>query len=328
MKSLFRAVSLPVLAVVLGTLAVPPAQAEDKKRVAVDPFDYSTVRTSVQAVFGTDQDIGRGIQAMMVKRIATDGKMIVVERSKLEKITSEQDLNASNRVQRGTGARIGKIRGADVLLYGDIVTFGRDDKKRGVGGGGFGGGLLGGIKVQRKDDKAIVVINYRLVDAETSEVVASGEARGESKRSSTSVGGFMGGWHGGGGGEVDMSSSNFAETIIGEATMDCVNKLAVILDTQVPTLATKKVEVQGRVAYISGPSLTINVGAEEGVAIGDRFEISHIVSEIRDPQTHEVIDLATEKIGELVITTVKPRVAIGTYTGQGKPTINDDAKKL
>lgn len=329
---------LLILALVTGSLTVLPLQAQpasDRKRVAVDPFDYSTVRTVVQQVFGTDQDIGRGIQAMLVKRITTDGKMIVVERGKLEKIQAEQDLNASNRVQRGTGARVGKIRGADALLYGDIVTFGRDDKKKKVGGGGFGGGLaggvIGGLSNTHKEEKAIVVIDYRLVDAETSEVIASGEARGESLRKSNSFGGFLAGFGGGAGagagGGVDMSSSNFAETIIGEATMDCVNKLAAILDEQVPKLETKKIDIEGRVAYVNGASLTINVGSEAGVVTGDRFDISRIVSEVRDPQTHEVIDLATDKIGEMVVTTVKPKVAIGTFTGQGRPKISDQAKK-
>ena len=41
-----------------------------KKRVIVDEFDYSAVMTSVQAVFGTQQNIGKGIRAMLVKRIA------------------------------------------------------------------------------------------------------------------------------------------------------------------------------------------------------------------------------------------------------------------
>jgi hypothetical protein len=124
-----------------------------------------------------------------------------------------------------------------------------------------------------------------------------------------------------------MTSTNFEQTIIGEATMDCVNKLAAVLNDQVPKLASKKIDVEGRVAYINGNSITLNAGSDVGVALGDRFDISHILSEVHDPQTNEVIDLATEKIGELVVTTVKPKVAIGTFTGSGTPKIGDDAKK-
>ena len=265
---------------------------------------------------------------MLVKRIATDGKMIVVERAKLQKIEGEQDLNASNRVQQGTGAKIGKIRGADALLYGDIVTFGRDDKSKSASGiGGIWGKGIAGAAGALSSSKAVVVIDYRLVNAETSEVIATGEARGESQRKSGGAGGFLAGATGAGGAKVDMGSANFGETIIGEATMDCVNKLAVILNQQVPGLATKKVEVEGRVAYVAGGNLTLNVGSDAGVNVGDKFEIAHIISEVRDPTTHEIIDLATEKIGDMVVTTVKPKVAIGTFVGKGAPAIGDNAKK-
>ncbi len=56
----------------------------------------------------------------------------------------------------------------------------------------------------------MVAIDYRLIDAETSEVIATGEARGESVRKSSGIGGFGGAWGGGGGGGgIDMTSSNF-----------------------------------------------------------------------------------------------------------------------
>lgn len=106
-----------------------------KRRLVVDEFDYSTVMTSVQAIFGTHQDIGKGIRAMLVKRLAETGEVIIVERAKLDQLMKEQDLGASNRVKQGSNARIGRIKGADAILMGDIVIFGRDDKKKGGAGG-------------------------------------------------------------------------------------------------------------------------------------------------------------------------------------------------
>jgi curli biogenesis system outer membrane secretion channel CsgG len=50
-------------------------------------------------------------------------------------------------------------------------------------------------------NKAVVVLDYRIVDIETSEVIATGEARGESKRSSTGFGAaLLSGWTGAAGG--------------------------------------------------------------------------------------------------------------------------------
>ena len=60
-------------------------------------------------------------------------------------LEAEQDRNVGNRVKQGSGARVGRISGADALLAGDIVIFGRDDKKKTVKGGGFIGGIGGAV---------------------------------------------------------------------------------------------------------------------------------------------------------------------------------------
>jgi curli biogenesis system outer membrane secretion channel CsgG len=291
------------------------SQAE-KKRVIVDEFDYSTVKTQVQAVFNTQQDIGKGIRAMLVTRLAQANKVVVVERAKLATLTKEQDFNASNRVKQGTGARVGQISGADALLSGDIVIFGRDDKKKSVKGGGIIGGAFGAIASSKNEDKAVVAIDYRLIDAETSEVIATGEARGESIRKGNALG-AIGGAIGKGvaGVQVDMTSSNFAQTIIGEATQDCVNKLAEILLGQTSTMKKTVREVEGRVADVSGKTIVLNVGSTDGVNVGEVFEVLRIVREVKDPVTKETLDVVTEKTGEMTITSVRDKVATGTYTG-------------
>lgn len=287
-----------------------------KKRVIVDEFDYSAVMTSVQAVFGTQQNIGKGIRAMLVKRIADANNMVVVERAKINTLIKEQDFNASNRVKQGSGARVGQVSGADAMLSGDIIIFGRDDKKRNVRGGGIIGGVIGGIASSKNEDKAVVAIDYRLIDAETSEVIATGEARGESSRKGSAfgaIGGALG--KGVAGVEVDMTSSNFAQTIIGEATQDCVNKLADILKEQSSNMKKTVREVETTVADVSGNSLVIAAGGNDGVNVGEIFEIHQIVREIKDPTTKEVLDRLTNKVGEMTITSVRDKISSGTYIG-------------
>jgi curli biogenesis system outer membrane secretion channel CsgG len=290
---------------------------EEKKRVAVSAFDYSAVMTQVQAVFGSQQNIGKGIQAMLINRMTKEGKLIVVDRAKLEEIKTEQDINIGNRNQQGKGSRIGHIRGADAILAGDIIVFGRDDKKTGVAAGackyfrGCGGGGLG-----LQNDKALVAITYRLIDAETTEVIDSGEARGESKRKGFKVGGAGSDyWKGGGGGAIDMTSSNFAETIIGEATQDCVNKLADILNAHAASMKRRVREVEASVVDVTGSTVMIGAGENDGVNVGEVFEVHHILKEVRDPNTQEVLDKKTEPVGQLTITAVRPKTSTGTYSG-------------
>jgi len=306
----------PAAAATAAPAATGAISQAEKKRVIVDEFDYSTVKTQVQAVFNTQQDIGKGIRAMLVTRLAQANKVVVVERAKLATLTKEQDFNASNRVKQGTGARVGQISGADALLSGDIVIFGRDDKKKSVKGGGIIGGAFGAIASSKNEDKAVVAIDYRLIDAETSEVIATGEARGESIRKGNALG-AIGGAIGKGvaGVQVDMTSSNFAQTIIGEATQDCVNKLAEILLGQTSTMKKTVREVEGRVADVSGKTIVLNVGSTDGVNVGEVFEVLRIVREVKDPVTKETLDVVTEKTGEMTITSVRDKVATGTYTG-------------
>jgi curli biogenesis system outer membrane secretion channel CsgG len=317
-----------LLAVLLAGCAALAA-AQTKKAMEVEDFDYSTVMTATQAIFGTQQNIGTGIQAMLVKRVAQDGKYTVVERRKVANIIKEQDFSASNRVKQGTGARVGQIRGANLTLMGDIVVFGRDDRKTSAGVGAIvpgAGGIIGGSKA---DAKAVVVLDYRIVDTETSEVVASGEARGESKRTSKGFGAAMFAGGVGVGGGFNMTSSNFAETIIGEATMDAVNKLAVDINMRELNggAGGRELDLDARVADVSGNSITINAGTAAGLAVGQTFTIYHKGKEIKDPTTGEVLDVQTTPLGQLTITTVRDRISMGNYSGSGAPVVGDVVRK-
>lgn len=304
-------------------VAAPVDPRAAMRRAAIDEFEWATVTTSVQAIFGTNVDIGKGIRALLTKRLQEAGKMRLVERAKVDTVMREQDFGASNRVKQGTNARIGQIIGADVYLMGDIVAFGRDDRDKRLSLGSLGvGGVLGGVRIGKRTDKAVVTINYRLVDAETSEVIDSGEASGESKRESKALGGIFG-WSGGiVGGNVDMTSSNFAETIIGEAVTASTDKLAAMMNDKVPNLPKREVDIEARVATASAASLTITAGSNLGVEVGQTFDVFRVVSEIKDPVTGEVLDNEVEALGVLTITTVRERVATGSYAG--KPVTSKD----
>jgi curli biogenesis system outer membrane secretion channel CsgG len=317
------------LAVTFLAASLAASAQQQKKVMSIENFDYSTVMTAVQSIFGTAQNIGQGINAMMTKRIQTDGRFTVVERRKVNDVIKEQDFAASNRVKQGSGARVGQIKGADLTLMGDIVVFGRDDRKKSAVVGAIvpgAGGVAGGSK---SDFKAVVVLDYRLVDVETSEVVATGEARGESKRTSKGFGaGLLVGPVGVGGG-ITMASSNFGETIIGEATMDAVDKLAEQLRSVGLSggASDRTNDLDARVADVSGNSITINAGSAAGLQVGQTFTIYHKGKEIKDPTTGEVLDVQTTPLGQLTITMVRDRIAIGTYSGQVAPVNGDIVRK-
>jgi curli biogenesis system outer membrane secretion channel CsgG len=109
--------------------AAAPQPQGPKKRVAVMNFEYGTVMTSVQAIFGSNQDVGKGISDLLVMKLVNDGKYSVIERAALDKILGEQNFSNSDRADSSTAAKIGKVLGVDVMIIGSITQFGRDDKK-------------------------------------------------------------------------------------------------------------------------------------------------------------------------------------------------------
>ncbi|MGB7730988.1 MAG: CsgG/HfaB family protein, partial [Candidatus Acidiferrum sp.] len=195
-------------------------------------FDYGTVKTYVAQIFGSDQDIGKGISDMLVDKLLKDGKYRLVERSALDKILAEQNFSNSDRADSNTAAKIGKVLGVDAIIIGSITQFGRDDQHTNVGGGGYGLGRFGLGGVGTSKAKAVVGITARVINVSTGEILASVQGMGESTRSSTSLIGGGGGWTGGGGGGLDMGSSNFANTILGEATHKAVDDVGAKLDDE------------------------------------------------------------------------------------------------
>ncbi|MCX6632980.1 MAG: curli production assembly protein CsgG, partial [Candidatus Solibacter sp.] len=58
---------------VLCFTLIAGAGAQQKKRVAVMNFDYATVQSGVAAMFGTNQDIGKGIADILVDKLVNGG---------------------------------------------------------------------------------------------------------------------------------------------------------------------------------------------------------------------------------------------------------------
>jgi curli biogenesis system outer membrane secretion channel CsgG len=315
-----------------SSLGCSSAAPDKRKRVvAIEEFDYAAVKSAAQAVFGTDVDLGKGMRALLIKRMSDSGKFRLVERAKIKQVMGEQDFGASGRVKQGTQARIGRIIGADIILAGDITVFGRDDKHRQVGGGGGNGlpGAFGGIRVGSHEDKAVVQVNIRLVDVESSEILQASEAKGESSRkgSSFAIAGFGNGGAGGGGG-FDMGSSNFAATIIGEATIKAIDGVAEFLDANENKIPERSLDAEGKIATIEGAQVYLSIGSNDFVSKCDRFDILKVIKEVKDPATGEVLDVVTAPVGQAVVTDVRDRISICAFNGSSAPQVGYLARKV
>ena len=208
------AFTLACLSVVCLT-AAPAAAQSTRPTVAVLSFEYGTV----QRWWSGTWDIGEGISDMIVDELVNDGSYRVIERKRLDAILAEQNFSNSERADPSakTLVQIGKALGVKYLIVGSVTKFGTEQSNKSFSGGGYGS-AFGLGQVGTSKGKANVAITARIIDTTTGEIMASAKGDGTSKRSGLLLGGAGGGGGGGGGGQVAIGSSQFHDTILGEAT--------------------------------------------------------------------------------------------------------------
>src|SRR6185436_1017823 len=162
----------------------------------------------------------------------------------------EQNFSNSERANPASAAKLGKLLGVDAMIVGSITQFGNDNKNTNVGGvgrtlGGFG---IGGVG--RRESTAVVGLDARIVNVDTGEIQAVASGKGESKRKSTSLLGGGGNWKGFGAGGVNFGSSDFQQTIIGEAVKIATEQMTTELVAGNGKLEARTITVEGLVAAV------------------------------------------------------------------------------
>jgi curli biogenesis system outer membrane secretion channel CsgG len=134
--------------------------------------------------------VGDDLADMLTNELAGMETFKVVERSKLGPVLEEQDLAASGRVSKATGAKIGKLTGAEYLVMGSLSAFETDVK--GTGGGvSFRGVSLGG-----KKEDAYLAVDLRVINTTTGEIEFTRTVEARASSGGLNVGLYRGGFGG------------------------------------------------------------------------------------------------------------------------------------
>jgi curli biogenesis system outer membrane secretion channel CsgG len=157
--------------------------------------------------------IAGGLRDMMIGALVNSNKFIVVERQSIDKIRWEQELNRNSNVGDKTIVPYGEIEGAELLLIGSLNTLEADQS------GGNIGGLISGLfnvadqydlvdlssndavkilatlsgsetvpEVDIKWKRAFVAMDIRLIDVETSRIVAATTIEGKATKGEVGLG--------------------------------------------------------------------------------------------------------------------------------------------
>jgi curli biogenesis system outer membrane secretion channel CsgG len=288
-----------------------------KSRIGVLPVDNTSSAASftvsgpggtqtVNYNFGGNQVPVNGIEAILTDVLLQSGRFRLVERTELASMIQEQDLGASGRVAKPSAAKVGQILGAQYLIQAVVTNYedGTSGRDVGVGGllGGRAGAVLGGVGIKNK--KSVVGMNFRLVDATTSEVVFSKQVESVIKEQGLSFGGGGGGWTGGAVAALGGFMSQYSKTPVGQAVIAAVNKGAYELAKQIGTAPA-----EGSVVKAGSDGIYLNLG-QDATDVGETFAVLSVGEELIDPETGISLGAETETIGTIRVREVKAKYSI------------------
>ena len=268
---------------------------------------------------------------MVIDQLLKDGTYRVIDREMIDKLIQEQNFSNSDRADPATAAKIGRLLGVDTMIVGDVTQFGRDDHNTSAGAALGSWDKYGIGKLGVKKAKAVVAVTARMIDVNTGEVFVSESGRGTSQRSGTGLLGGGAGQSGGGGGGMSMSSSNFAQTILGEAVTQAVSTLCTALDqdsSKFPAYSAPALHIKGEVADFTDGVMVVNVGLKDGVKVGDHLAVTRTIRTIKDPTTGKVLRSIDQKLGEFTVTSVDANSAMGSFSGTATPKVADTVKSI
>jgi curli biogenesis system outer membrane secretion channel CsgG len=308
----------------LGTVSAW-AQAPQKKRVAIFDFDNAAVQGGVKLPFAeaNTPNLGKAAADLLITKLVQDGSVSVIERSAIDKLLAEQNFTNSDRTDPVTAAKLGRVLGVDAIILGTITRYDYADKTTGGSGGARFGGFGGTSMKTKHDINAKVQISTRLVSPDTAEVLAVSQGTGEVNRKGVKV--DMRDMSS----QVSMMEGNANNPLMNECMDGAIAQLTTQLKEAFPKLPPHTPVIDGLVADATGSGqLVLNVGAHDGVRVGDRVQVWRPGREIRDPVSDKVLMRDDTLLGEAVIVTVTDISSVAQYKGTEPVKIRDLVRSI
>jgi len=225
--------------------------------------------------------LGTSASDILTTELFKTGAFIVIERGQLKQILGEQALGQTGVVSAESAAQAGRVLGLNALVTGSISQFG-------VSTSGADYGIY-----KQKVQTAKCVVDVRVVDATTGQLLFADSGKGEFERKAQEVFGLG-------------QRAGYDETLGQEALRSAITKF---MDNLVQRL--QNVEWSGVVAMVSGSDVYINAGRDVGLNPGDILTVQTLGQEIYDPQTKVLLGRTRGSVkGELLVTEIEERMTI------------------
>src|SRR3982074_1655355 len=107
-------------AAVLGAAPLPPALAQSDTRPTVAIMFFNN---NVYTKDARDYDgLSKGIADFLITEMAANRNIRLIERDQVQKLVEEQKLVTGGQVDRETAVRVGKLLGAQHMIFGGFMS--------------------------------------------------------------------------------------------------------------------------------------------------------------------------------------------------------------
>ena len=281
-----------------------PAYTGPKKRISVLDIE---IKVSPQGAVGTPNangsldapmiaDFGTGLTEMLTTALIDSKRFVVLERKTLQDINQEQSLGSSQ--DQNASIKYGKMLGAQAIIRGAVTEY--SYRKSTTNGAGIID-RIGGI--QGAKSEAVVVIDIRIIDSQTGQVLDSVKAEGRAKASAQHIDAKIG--------SVSLGNNSSESEPLAEAARKAI-------ESGVKGICKRmeKVPWEARVSEMDKDGdtvsfLYVNAGSIMGVKEGDVLEIFHPGRDIVDADTKTIIGRTKDSlIGTAIVDSVTDKLAI------------------
>ena len=258
----------------------------------------ATRQTTVTVAIPPPAEFARGLTEALTTVLVKTGRFTVLERAAIQSVQQEQTIGASGAVTKETAAQTGALLGAQVLITGDITGF--TYQKSGLGGALTN--IVKGLSVAAERVTAEVIIDLRIIDASTGEVLMS--HKGVGKASQTGIAADLTK------DEKNYSGSATLSTPLGQASRQALqNGVAGIL------LGMPKVRWGGRIVDVREGVVYLNSGVDQGMRVGMELDVYEVQPALVDPETGRNLGAPDKLIGTLVVTSVLGKFSTARMAG-------------
>ncbi|MBU2528119.1 CsgG/HfaB family protein [bacterium] len=234
-----------------------------KKKVAVIDFENKTR-------YGARR-LGTSASDILVTELGKTGKFILVEREKIGKIVEEQRLGLTGILDSNTAIEIGNLLGVNAIVTGSISQFGVKTTASDF------------VITASKQQVAEAVVDIRVIDVETGEIIYTDSGKGIAKKK---AGSFLG----------MGTTAGYDETLEGESLRAAIVKFVTNIVVQI-----NKKPWSCKIAEVDSTNIYLDAGQDSGLRLSTELSVYHLGKKIISPTTGMVIGQTEEDIATIKV---------------------------